>query len=49
MEIRGGASQATISATVLDFAGKLVMEDILEANTATMLQFIHAVYAAICM
>jgi hypothetical protein len=33
--------QATISATVLDSAGKLVMESILETKAATILQFIH--------
>jgi hypothetical protein len=32
--------QATISATVLDSAGKLVMESILETKAATILQFI---------
>ena len=33
--------QATISATVLDSASKLVMESILETKAATVLQFIH--------
>ncbi len=33
--------QATISVAVLDSAGKLVMESILEAKAATLLQFIH--------
>jgi len=33
--------QATISATVLDSAGKLVMESILETKASTILQFIH--------
>jgi transposase len=33
--------QATISATVLDSAGKLVMEAILETKAVTILQFIH--------
>jgi len=33
--------QATISATVLGSAGKLVMESILETKAATILQFIH--------
>src|SRR5712692_4357929 len=33
--------QATISATVLDSTGKLVMESILETKAATLLQFIH--------
>src|SRR6266576_6077793 len=35
--------QATISATVLDSTGKLVMESILETKAATILQFIHGV------
>ncbi len=33
--------QATISVTVLDSTGKLVMECILETKAATILQFIH--------
>jgi hypothetical protein len=33
--------QATISATVLDSTGKLVMESILETKAATILQFVH--------
>ncbi len=33
--------QATISATVLDGTGKLVMEAILETKAVTILQFIH--------
>ena len=33
--------QATISVAILDSAGKLVMEAILETKTATILQFIH--------
>ena len=33
--------QATISAVVLDFTGRLVMESILETKAATILQFIH--------
>ena len=33
--------RATISATVLDSTGKLVMESILETKAATILQFIH--------
>src|ERR1700730_6778027 len=33
--------QATISAAVLDSAGKLVMEAILETKSETILQFIH--------
>ncbi len=33
--------QATISATVLDAEGKLVMEAILETKAETILQFIH--------
>ena len=33
--------QATISAVVLDSAGKLLMESILETKAATILQFVH--------
>src|SRR6266446_5744134 len=33
--------QATISVSVLDSSGKLVMESILETKAATILQFIH--------
>jgi transposase len=33
--------QATVSVAVLDFAGKLVMEAILETKAETILQFIH--------
>jgi len=33
--------QATISASVLDSIGKLVMESVLETKAATILQFIH--------
>jgi hypothetical protein len=33
--------QATVSAAVLDSAGKLLMECILETKAATLLQFIH--------
>ena len=33
--------QATISVAILDSAGKLVMEAILETKSATILQFIH--------
>jgi hypothetical protein len=33
--------QATISATVLDSAGKVVTESVLETKAATVLQFIH--------
>ena len=33
--------QATISVAVLDSAGKLVMEAILETKAETILQFIH--------
>jgi hypothetical protein len=36
-----GVHQATISIAVLDSAGELVMESILETKTATILQFIH--------
>ena len=33
--------QATISAAVLDSAGKLLMESIVETKAATILQFVH--------
>ena len=33
--------QATISAAVLDAAGNLVMEAVLETKTETILQFMH--------
>jgi len=33
--------QATISVAILDSAGKLVLEAILETKTATILQFMH--------
>jgi transposase len=33
--------QATISATILDSTGKLLMESILETKAATILQFVH--------
>ena len=33
--------QATISVAILDSAGKLVMEAILETKSATILQFMH--------
>jgi len=33
--------QATISVAILDSAGKLVMEAILETKTSTILEFIH--------
>ena len=33
--------QATISAVVLDSAGKILMESILETKAATILQFVH--------
>jgi transposase len=36
-----GVHQATISAAVLDSAGNLVMEAILETKAETILQFIH--------
>ena len=35
--------QATISVAVLDSAGKLVMEAVLETKAETILQFIHGV------
>ena len=34
-------NQATISVAILDSAGKLVLEAILETKTATILQFMH--------
>ena len=40
--------QATISATVLDSTGKLVMESVLETKVATILQFLLGC-AAVCM
>ena len=33
--------QATVSAVVLDSAGKILMESILETKAATILQFVH--------
>jgi hypothetical protein len=39
--IRLDVHQATISAAVLESAGKLVMECVLETKAATLLQFIH--------
>jgi transposase len=39
--------QTTISATVLDSTGKLVMESILETKAATILQFIHGVHGSL--
>jgi hypothetical protein len=39
--------QATISATVLDSAGKLVIEAILETKGETILQFIHGLRASL--
>jgi hypothetical protein len=36
--------QATISATVLDSTGKLVMKFILETKTETILQFIRGLH-----
>src|ERR1700674_5676714 len=36
--------QATISVAVLDSAGKLVMEAILETKAETILQFIHGLH-----
>jgi hypothetical protein len=35
--------QATISVAVLDYAGDLVMESVIETKAATILQFIDAV------
>ena len=40
--------QATISAAVLDAAGKLVMEAILETKAETILQFLRGL-RAVCM
>ncbi len=37
--------QATISAIVLDPAGKLVIESILETRAATILEFMHGLDA----
>ena len=39
--ILGWMFQATISVAILDSAGKLVMEAILETKSATILQFLH--------
>jgi hypothetical protein len=39
--------QTTISATVLDSTGKLVMESILETKAATILQFVHGVHGSL--
>jgi transposase len=39
--------QATISAAVLDSAGKLVMESILETKAATILQFVHGLQGSL--
>ena len=39
--------QATISATVLDAEGKLVMEAILETKAETILQFIHGLRSSL--
>src|SRR6266849_4959776 len=41
--------QATISATVLDSTGKLVMESILETKAATILQLIHGLRGSLHM
>ena len=41
--------QATISATVLDSNGKLVIESILETRAATILQFIHGLRGSLHM
>ena len=39
--------QATISAAVLDSAGHLVMESILETKAATILQFVHGLRGSV--
>src|ERR1700686_3352507 len=39
--------QATISAAVLDWTGKLVMEAILETKAETILQFIHGLRGSV--
>ena len=39
--------QATISAAVLDSAGKLLMESIVETKAATILQFVHGVRGSV--
>jgi transposase len=39
--------QATISAAVLDWTGKLVMESILETKAATVLQFVHGLRGSV--
>jgi len=39
--------QATISVAILDCAGKLVMEAILETKTATILQFVHGLQGSL--
>src|SRR5262249_45645515 len=41
--------QATISVAILDAAGKLVMEAILETKTVTILQFIHGLRGSLHM
>src|ERR1700726_3851454 len=39
--------QATISAAVLDSAGKLLMESIVETKAATILQFVHGLRGSV--
>ena len=39
--------QATISVAVLDSAGKLVMEAVLETKAETILQFIHGLRGSV--
>jgi hypothetical protein len=39
--------QATISAAVLDFSGKLLMECILETKAATILQFVNGLCGSV--
>jgi hypothetical protein len=47
--IRLDAHQATISVVVLDSAGQLVMEAILETKASTILQFIHCLGGCLWM
>jgi hypothetical protein len=39
--------QATISVVVVSFAGKLVMEAILETKAETILQFVHGLHGSL--
>ena len=40
--------QATISVAVLDSAGKLILESVLETKAATILQFIGGLHGSPC-